>query len=97
MITYLFMLGFFGLNVVDVIATWFILKGGGIELNPVGAYFMSIGWGWAIAYKLIGALIVCGIIYYTREKKASMFLGISLNTLMFGICFWNIGQLLRWF
>lgn len=66
------------LNVIDMVTTMFLFERGLIaEVNPIMDYFLQLGYGSFIAYKLIIVAFCSWLLYYARNKTVAKF-GFSL-------------------
>jgi len=74
------------LSVIDIMATFHILNGGGYELNPVMGHVMGLGFWRASAIK---AGATSAVAVYLAMKKQVTILAVAVAAYTC-ICFWNI-------
>lgn len=88
------------LQVLDLVTTFFVLRLGGVEMNPVGALILGLG---GFAGLVVLKVVVTGnAIHATRRLikrgRARLALGMvaGLNVVYFGVVGWNALALVRY-
>jgi hypothetical protein len=78
-------LGIVLLNVLDIILTLIILRGGGYELNPLIRSWLALGAPIGALLKIGMSAIIAFLMYHFRQEHALKFNAIFI----FGVCLFN--------
>lgn len=83
---YIFAVLFIVANIADIALTWIILNNGGVEVNPIMNFFISSGFGKAVALKVGLPVIVAAVLIQMRRVACLAILAIVFTL----ISAWNM-------
>ena len=74
-------LWFVALNVLDLGLTLHLVARGAEELNPVMAWLLAAGWGWAAAFKVAATAAVAAGLWFGRRHLLVRRVGVAFLVL----------------
>lgn len=72
-------------NIADILLTWLILGDGGVELNPIMAFFIEAGFWKSVLFKVGLPLVVASVLIRNRRLASLAILTVAFT----GIAVWN--------